>query len=105
MKANKKSRISDLPVDAVEYLFTEWLDRQGLFRAYKANYEKFHPNCQSFFDSLRDHLRFLCRSPFLSVGFIITTSFPFAMTPEGRDFWTDKASLWRHFCSETKSFF
>ena len=105
MKANKKSMLSDLSVDAVEYMFVEWLVRQGLYSAYKANYENFHPNHRSFHDNLRTRLRRLCCSPVLGVESIISTSFPFAMTPEGYNFWVDQAKLWRRFCGKFKSIF
>ena len=103
MKANKKSRLSDLSVDVVEYMFTEWLVRQGLFSAYKANYEGFHPNHRSFRDNLRTRLRYLCKSSVLGVESIISTSFPYAMTPEGYNFWVTQSNLWRHFCGKFKS--
>lgn len=103
MKANKKSRNSDLYVDVVEYLFTEWLVRQNLYSAYKANYEKFHPNHRSFSDNLRAKIRDICRSRVPTVEVIIATSFPFIMTPEGYDFWVDKQNLWRRFCGKFKS--
>jgi len=103
MKANKKSRISDLSVDVVEYMFTEWLVRQGLFSVYKANVEKFCPNHRPFRDNLRTRLRRLCKSSVLGVESVISTSFPFAMTPEGYNFWLDQSNVWRRFCARFKS--
>jgi len=103
MKADKKSRISDLSVDVAEYMFIEWLVRQGLFSVYKANYENFYPNHRPFRDNLRTKLRRLCRSSLLGVENIISTSFPFAMTPEGYNFWVDQSNLWRRFCDKFKS--
>lgn len=105
MKANKKSRVSDLSVDVVEYMFTEWLVRQGSFSAYKANYEKFNPNHRSFRDNLRVKIRGLRRTSLFGVENIISTSFPFAMTLEGYNFWLDQSNLWRRFCSDFKSKF
>lgn len=105
MKANKKSRISDLSVDVAEYMFTEWLVRQGLFSAYKANYESFYPNHRSFRDNLRTKLRHLCRSSVFGLESVISTSFPFAMTPEGYNFWVDQSNLWRRFCGDFQSKF
>ena len=103
MKTNKRSRLSDLSVDVVEYMFTEWLVRQGLFFVYKANFEKFYPNHRSFRDNLRTKLRRLCRSSVLGIESIISTSFPFAMTPEGYNFWVDQSNLWCRFCGKFKS--
>lgn len=105
MKANKKSRLSDLSVDVVEYMFTEWLVRQGLFSVYKANFENFYPNHRPFRDNLRTKLRHMCRSSIPCVESIISISFPFAMTPEGYNFWVDQSNLWRRFCSDFQSKF
>lgn len=103
MKENKKSRISELHIDVLEYMFTEWLVRQGLFSAYKENYEKFLSNHRSLRDNFRTKLRSLSRSPILDIEDIIATSFPFIMTVEGYDFWLDKSNLWRRFCSKFRS--
>ena len=103
MKADKKSRLSDLSVDVVEYMFTEWLVRQHLFSLYKANFEKFHSNHRPFRDNLRDKLRYLCCSSILGAESLISTSFPFTTTPEGYNFWVDQSKLWRRFCGKFKS--
>lgn len=103
MKANKKSRLSDLYVDAIEYMFTEWLVRQNLFSAYKANYEAFRPNHRSFRDNLRAKLRSICRSGTFGVEELISISFPFAMTSEGYNFWVDQSTHWRRFCGKFKA--
>lgn len=105
MKANKNSRCSDLSVDVIEYMFTEWLVRQNLFSVYKANYEAFNPNHRSFSDNLRNKIRLLCRSSALGLESIISTSFPYAMTSQGYNFWVDKSNIWRRFCSKFKSNF
>ena len=105
MKANKKCSFSDFPINVVEYMFTEWLVRQGLFSVYKANYEKFYPNHRSFHDNLRVKIRGLCRSSLLGIESLISTSFPFAMTPEGFNFWLDQSNRWRQFCKKFKSIF
>lgn len=105
MKANKKSRLSDLSVDVVEYMFTEWLVRQGVFSAYKANFEEFCLNHRSFRDNLRDKIRYLCRSSISDTEVLISTSFPFTMTPEGYNFWVEQSKLWQRFCSKFKSIF
>lgn len=105
MKADKNIRISDLTIDAVEYMFIEWLIRQGLFSKYKANYVSLHPNCQSFRRSLRAQFRGLVDSPVLGVSSIITMSFPFSKTPQGYDFWKNQSKLWQCFCSKFESIF
>jgi len=103
MKANKKSRFVDLSADVAEYMFTEWLVRQGIFSAYRANFERIYPGHRPFRDNLRDKIRFLCRPSSLGIECIISTSFLFSMTPEGFNFWSEKSNLWRHFCNEFKS--
>lgn len=103
MKKTEKSRLSELSVDVVEYMFTEWLVRRGLFSVYKANYEKFYPNHRSFRDNLRVKFRSLCRSSIFGVENAISTSFPFAMTPEGYNFWIEQSDRWRRFCRDFKS--
>lgn len=102
-KVRKASRIDDLMVDAIDYTFTEWLVRQGLFCAYKANCERSLPGHVSFRDSLRAKIRRLCHSSVLGIESIISTSFPFVLTPEGYDFWKDQSNLWQRFCSKFKS--
>ena len=103
MKANKKSTRLDLSVDVIEYMFTEWLVRQGLFSAYKANYEKSCSHQRSFRVYLRIKIRFLSRSSQIGVASLISSSFFYVMTPEGYDFWADKSNLWRLFCCKFKS--
>lgn len=105
MKINKKSRSSDLTVDVVEYMFVEWLVRQGLYSSYRANYESIQPDHKSFRDNLRAKIRFLCHTSGLGIDCIISTSFLFNATPEGFNFWADRSSLWQRYCSEFKSIF
>lgn len=105
MKANKKSKIPDLSVDVIEYLFTEWLVRQRLYSAYRANFEEICPNHRTFRDNLRAKIHFLRHSSGLGIRCIISTSFLFNATPEGFDFWVDKSNLWQRFCGEFKSIF
>lgn len=102
MKANKKSRISDLSVDILEYMFVEWLVRQGVFSAYKANCEKFCTLHRTFRDDLRSHIRSMRRSSRFTLADLIAVSFPFALTPEGYNFWADQSTLWHRFCSNFK---
>lgn len=102
MKKIKKASISDLPIDVVEYMFIEWLVRQGLFSAYKANCEKFHMCHRTFRDDLRSRIRSMRRSPRFTFDDLITISFPFSMTPEGCDFWVNQSVIWRRFCNDFK---
>lgn len=103
MKANEKSRFVDLSVDVIEYMFTEWLVRQGIFSKFKANYEDFSTNHRSFRANLRDRLRSLCYTS--GPGSLISTAFPFALTREGHEFWVDKSNRWCQFCVNFRSTF
>lgn len=105
MKKIKKSSLSELPVDVVEYMFTEWLVRQGLFSAYKANCENFCTCHQTFSEDLRSRIRSMRRSPRFAFDDLIAISFPFSMAPEGYDFWFKQSTIWRRFCSDFKSEF
>lgn len=100
MKANKKSRFSDLFVDVVEYMFIEWLVRRGVFSAFKANYEREFAPCRSFRDRLRSQIRRSLRRPSFGPSHLITSAFLFYSTPEGADFWMKQSDAWECFCTE-----
>jgi len=103
MKTNKKFKRLELAIDVVDYMFTKWLIRQGLFALYKENCEHYYPNHRSFHDNLCSKIRSLYESPVLGVDALLSTSFPFAMTPEGYSFWAEKSALWKRVCREFKS--
>lgn len=105
MKKIKESRFSDLTLDVVEYLFVAWLTRQGSFSVYKANCEKFSVRRLPFQEDLRSRIRGVRRSDRYTFEDIITISFPYAMTPEGYDFWIKQSAAWRRFCNKFKSEF
>lgn len=98
MKKNKDSRMSELPIDFVEYLFVEWLCRRGVFSAFKANYNLIRDVDISFRDSLRRQIRSMLLSSSFSIRDLVIGSFTFDRTPEGRDFWSAVSSEWRRFC-------
>lgn len=98
--SNKSTRINELLVDVVEYAFIEWLVRQGIFAAFKANYEyDFSPH-KSFRDRLRSHVRRSLRISVLGPRQLISSAFLFCSTPEGTDFWTNHSAAWERFCTE-----
>lgn len=98
MKRNKDLRISELPVDFVEYLFVEWLCRREVFSAFKSNYDWTKDTDISFRNSLRRQIRNTLLTSSLGISDLITSSFIFDRTPEGRDFWSGVSSDWRRFC-------
>lgn len=103
MKKAKKSSLSALPIDVVEYMFIEWLVRRGLFSAYKANCEQFRTCHRTFREDLRVRIRSMRRFPRFAFEDLIALSFPFSLTSEGYDFWVKQSTLWRRFCSDFKS--
>lgn len=98
MKKNKDSKTNKLLIDVVEYTFTEWLCRRGVFSAFKLNYNSTKDANMSFRDALRSHIRYVFSSSHLRIGDLVSSSFMFSRTPEGRDFWSGISSDWRRFC-------
>ena len=100
MKGSKKSaRTNELLVDVVEYAFTEWLVRQSLYSAFRSNFVRFRPSEKSFRHLLRDHIRLVRRSSYLSLDSLIVTAFPFTLAPEGYEFWLKNSIAWKRFLS------
>ena len=96
-KTSKNSRINDLMIDVVEYAFTGWLIRQGVFASFKMNYESTVSPCKSFRDRLRAQIRRSLCSPCFDPSNLISSAFLFAATPEGLDFWQKQSAAWRRF--------
>lgn len=102
-KESKNSRINDLIVDVVEYAFTEWLVRQGIFVAFKTNYDVVVSPYGGFRDRLRAHVRRSLCSPGFDPTYLISTAFLFSSTPEGSDFWRKYSVAWERFYSRLQS--
>lgn len=105
MKKVKDSRISELSVDVVQYMFIEWLCRRGVFSAFKSNYNSTKDADTSFLDALRRHILNASLAAHLCVSDLVSSSFMFAATPEGRDFWLAVSSDWRRFCINFRNMF
>jgi len=105
MKKAKVSMISELSVDAVDYLFVEWLRRRGVFSAFRSNcgFDKEHND--SFRAALRYQIQGALHSSRLCIGDLISISFTFAHTPEGLAFWFDLSFAWRRFCIDFQNNF
>lgn len=97
MKKTKRIRVSALLIDVVEYTFVEWLVRQGLYSAFRSNFDRACLVKASFRDRLRAHIRFVCRSSHFALDSLISTAFLFASTPEGREFWFKRSEDWKCF--------
>lgn len=104
-RVSKKFRIDDLMTDLAEYVFREWLVRQGVFTAFKANYEYTNPDYRSFREQLRHHIQFILESPGLDLSCLISSAFTFYSTPEGADFWKKQSDAWRRFCLNLRTQF
>lgn len=101
MKDSKKNvRTNDLLVDVLEYAFTEWLVRRGIFSAFKANFVRVRPSEKSFRYLLRDHIRLVRFSSYLYLDSLIVTAFPFTLAPEGYEFWLKQSVAWKRFFTE-----
>ena len=99
-KVSKKSRINDLSVDVVEYMFIEWLVRQGVFAAFKSNYEYDYALRTGFHEHLRGKIRRALNGSGYGVSHLVTSSFLFASTPEGYEFWCKQSAAWERFCAK-----
>lgn len=96
-KGSKNFKAGDLIVDVLDYAFTEWLVRQGIFVAFKTNYDVVVSPYGGFRDRLRAHIRRSLCNPSLGPTYLISTAFLFDSTPEGYDFWRKYSDAWKRF--------
>jgi len=99
-KSSKSVRTSELLIDVVEYTFTEWLVRRGIFAAFEANYERAFAPYKSFRDRLRSHIRHSLHDFGFGPSNLITSAFLFSAAPEGIKFWRKQSADWERFCKE-----
>ena len=85
-KVSKKLRTDDLLIDFVEYMFTEWLVRRGVFTAFKSNYECAFSLRTGFRERLRCQIRRALFGPGYGVSHLISSSFLFTSTPKVLNF-------------------
>lgn len=102
MKKNQTVNLESLCVDAVEFLFVRWLDRQNAYSAFKANCYRVKPNSETFRDYLRAKIRYVLRNSVLDVGDLPFTCFLFASTPEGLNHWAKLFVAWRGFVNSCR---
>lgn len=105
MKKSRISTISELSVDAVDYLFVEWLCRRGIFSIFRLNCGFGKERNSSFRTVLRYQIQNILRSSHVGVGDLISISFSFTNTPEGYAFWSDTSFAWRRFCTDFQNNF
>lgn len=102
MKTRKSFNQFDLRVDALEYLFVEWLVRNRLYSKYARNLEASGRVTTSVRDNIRDRVRRYASCRLIIFSSFLIGSFVFEETPEGRKFWIEASRRWEDFC---KSFF
>ena len=97
MRNFKQPAIDDLQLDVIEYAFIEWLVRRGIFTAFRVNYDRVPTARKTFRDCLRNHIRYVYRSPSLGPESLISSAFLFDKTPEGYEFWLKHSDAWKRF--------
>jgi len=99
-KSSRNVVINELLINVIEYAFVEWLIRQGVLSAFKANYERSFAPYKSFRERLRSHIRHSLRRFGYGPSHLISSAFLFGSTPEGAEFWTKQSAAWERFCAE-----
>lgn len=99
-KSSKSVRTNELLIDVIEYTFTEWLVRRGIFAAFKANYQRAFAPYKSFRDRLRSQIRHSLDDFGFGPRSLITSAFLFSAAPEGVNFWRKQNAAWERFCDE-----
>lgn len=105
MKKTRVLKLPELSIDAVDYLFVEWLRRQGVFSAFRENCGFDEKRNDSFRTCLRNRIKGALHSPYSGIGDLISISFIFAHTPEGLAFWFELSFAWRRFCTDFQKIF
>lgn len=99
MKKGKISTVNELLIDVIEYMFTEWLVRRGVFSAFRSNYERSFSLRASFRNRLRGHIRHSLHGSTFGPSHLISSAFLYATTPEGPKFWEEQSAAWERFCN------
>lgn len=99
MKKTRVSKNSELSIDAVEYLFVEWLRRRGVLSAFRSNCGFDEEHNSSFRIVLRHRIQEALHLPYAHIGDLVSVSFIFVRTPEGLDYWFRLSFAWRRFCT------
>lgn len=99
-KVRKTSRVNDLMVDVLEYAFTEWLIRRGVYFLFKANFIVSHSPVRNFRRCFRGYVWRCANNPHYDPSCLVSAAFVFFSTPEGADFWLRESAAWEHFYSK-----
>ena len=98
MKKQKSFSQFDLRVDALDYLFVEWLVRNHLYRRFANNLAAAGQITTSVRDLIRQRVCAYAAFPAMDYSLLLTGAFLFESTPEGREFWNDASRRWADFC-------
>lgn len=98
MEKQKSFSQFDLRVDALDYLFVEWLVRNHLYRRFVKNLAAAKRGTTSARDLIRQRVCAYATLPAMDYSFLLTGAFLFDFTPEGREFWCDASRRWADFC-------
>ena len=98
MKKRKSFSPFDLRVDALDYLFVEWLVRDHLYSRFAKNLAAARQVTTSVRDLIRQRVCAYAKFPAIDYSFLLTGAFLFDSTPEGREFWSDASQRWADFC-------
>ena len=94
----------DLRVDALDYIFVEWLVRNCLYCSFTKNLLASRHTSMSARDCIRERVRIYASFPVVNYSFLLSGAFLFDSTPEGREFWNDASRRWEDFCRYFFSF-
>jgi len=97
MKKTRVSTIPELPIDALYYLFVEWLRRRGVFSAFKSNCGFGNQGNNALRTVIRRRIQNALHTSHSGIGDLISLSFIFTNTPEGYAFWAELSFAWRRF--------
>lgn len=98
MKKRKSFSQFDLRVDALDYLFVEWLVRNRLYCKFAKNLAAAKQVTTSTRDLIRQRVCAYATFPAMDYSFLLTGAFLFDSTPEGREFWICASKRWADFC-------
>ena len=98
MKEQKPFSRFDLRVDALDYIFVEWLVRNRLYRKFAKNLAASRPGTASVRSLIRQRVCAYAAFPAMNYSFLLTGAFLFDLTPEGREFWVRVSERWADFC-------
>lgn len=98
-KVRKTSEVNDLMVDVLEFAFSAWLVRRGVYSAFKENFIVSHSPVRDFRRCFRGYIRRSFSNPHYDPRSLVSAAFVFLFAPEGGDFWLRESAAWEHFYS------